>query len=150
MFVRLVVLWLFIAAGLWISSRSLPGVRFTSPLSLLGGALVLGILDATAGPVLLIATFPFTVITLGLFVFVVNAVVLMLAAWLVPGFEVDGPVPALFAGAIVAAHAFAGYLFGIWLVTGHAQLASLWALAPHRRPHRRRASLPASPRPFGK
>ena len=118
MLVRLVVLWLFIVAGLWISSRALSGVRIDSPLALAGGGLVLGILDVTVGPALFVATFPLTVITLGLFVFVVNAAVVMLAAHLVPGFEVEGLLPAFYAGLIVAAHAVVGYLVGVWLETG--------------------------------
>ncbi len=121
---RIVVLWLAIVARLWLASRAIPGVRFSSPLALWGGALVLGVLDVTAGPVLLIATFPFTVITLGLFVFVVNAAVVMLAAKLVPGFDLDGVLPAFYTGLIVASHAVAGYLVGLALVSDRVQLAS--------------------------
>jgi len=125
MLVRIVLMWLALVAGLWLASRLIAGVRFASPLALWGGALTLGILDATAGPVLLIATFPFTVITLGLFVFVVNAAVLMLAAALVPGFDVEGPLPAFNAGLILAGFALAAYLLGEWVVEGGVQ----WQLA---------------------
>ncbi len=123
MLIQIAILWVAIVAGLWISSRAMEGIRFTSPLALGGSALVLGILIATAGPILLVATFPFTVITLGLFVFVVNAAVLMLAARVVPGFEIDGLYPAFNAGLIVAAHAIVAYLVGVWLVTGEWTLA---------------------------
>lgn len=123
---RIVVLWLFLVAGLWLASRAIPGVAFRSPLALWAGGLVLGILDVTAGPVLFVVTFPLTVITLGLFVFIVNAAVVSLASLLVPGFEVKGGLPAFYTGLIVAGHALAGYLVGLGLTAGGIQMPAPW------------------------
>jgi putative membrane protein len=65
-------------------------------------ALVIGLLNATLGLVLKIITFPFAILTLGLFLLVINAVMILLASDLVPGFHVTGFLPA-FLGAIALA-----------------------------------------------
>ncbi len=71
------------------------GIRVDGVLSALVAAAVLGIVNAVIRPVVLFITLPVTVLTLGLFTFVVNALMLMLAARLVTGFEVQGFLPAL-------------------------------------------------------
>ena len=68
----------------------LPGVTVGSPFALLIAALVLGFLNAVVKPVLVILTLPLTIVTLGIFYFVLNAIVFALASTLVPGFDVDG------------------------------------------------------------
>jgi putative membrane protein len=73
-----------------VAAYVLPGVSMDSALTVLVAAVVLGIVNALVKPVLIVLTFPVTVVTLGLFLFVINAFMVMLAARLVPGFQVDG------------------------------------------------------------
>lgn len=75
--------WAINAIALWVSIQLVPGIHHTgSGLSLLGIALVFGLVNALVRPFLLLLTCPFVVLTLGLFVFVVNTVMLYITAWL--------------------------------------------------------------------
>jgi len=67
-----------------------PGIEVAGGLSLLAAALVLGLVNAVVRPILLFLTLPFTLVTLGLFIFLLNAFCLWLTSWLVKGFEVHG------------------------------------------------------------
>ena len=92
---RLLVRWIVNAIALLVVAKLVPGISAASITTLFVMALVLGLLNAVVRPVLLILTLPITVLTLGLFVIVLNALVFWLAAAFVPGFSVDGFVPAL-------------------------------------------------------
>lgn len=87
---RFIVQFLVTAAGLWLASRFVPGVAFTDTLSLLLAAVLLGVVNAIVRPILVVLTFPITVITLGLFLLVVNAATIGLVAVLLDGFVVNG------------------------------------------------------------
>jgi putative membrane protein len=78
------------ALGLWLASRLVPGVIFTSTGSLIAAALLLGIVNALVRPILVVLTFPFTLVTFGLFLLVVNAAMIGIVAWLLGGFSVAG------------------------------------------------------------
>ena len=82
--------WVINALAILAAAYLLPGVHVTSFVSALVAAVVLGVINAFIKPVLLILTLPINILTLGLFTFVINAVVILLAANLVPGFTVDG------------------------------------------------------------
>ncbi len=86
----LVIRVLINAAAILTASRGIPGIRVSSTLVLLVAGLTLGLVNAVVRPVLLILTLPLTLVTLGLFIFVLNAICLGLTAWLVPGFQVSG------------------------------------------------------------
>lgn len=90
------------ALGLWIASHLLSGLSFDSPAKLLIAALVLGVVNALVRPIAFILTLPLTILTLGLFLLVLNAGMVALVAWLVPGFQVAGFWTALFAALIVS------------------------------------------------
>lgn len=92
--------WLINAAALYATARLLAGVRVDSPEALIGGALAIGLVNAVVRPILRVVTFPITVLTLGLFYFVLNGLMFQLAASLIPGFELDGLVAAV-GGALV-------------------------------------------------
>jgi len=94
--------FLITACGLLLAAWQLDGMHFGGPLSLLFAALVLGLVNATVRPVMLLLTLPITVITLGLFLLVLNGAMLGLAALMVPGFVVDGFWTALFGAIIVS------------------------------------------------
>src|SRR3989337_4479479 len=82
--------WIVSAMAGFAAAYILPGVHVTSFTAALIAALVLGICNAVLKPVLVILTLPITLITLGLFTFVIQAFLVMLAARIVSGFEVDG------------------------------------------------------------
>jgi len=87
---RFIAQFLVTALGLWLASRIVPGVEFTDTGTLLLAAILLGIVNAIVRPILTILTFPITVITLGLFLLVVNAAMIGLVAVLLNGFVVNG------------------------------------------------------------
>jgi putative membrane protein len=88
------------AVLLFVVGRIVSGIEVRDARAALIGALVLGIANAIVRPVLVLLTLPFTILTLGLFLFVVNALMLMLAAAFVDGFKVRGFGPAL-AGSVL-------------------------------------------------
>lgn len=91
----LIVRWVVNAAALYITTRLVHGVEAHSTEAILIAAALLGIVNAFVRPVLLLLTLPLTIATLGLFTFVINALMLWLVASAVNGFEVVGMVPAL-------------------------------------------------------
>lgn len=88
--IRFLVQAVVTALGLWLASVIVPGVGFTDTLSLIIAAVLLGLINAFVRPILVFLTFPITVITLGLFLLVVNAATIGLTAVLLDGFVVDG------------------------------------------------------------
>ena len=92
--------WLITALALWATAYVIPGVHLESPQAIAIAALLLGLVNALVRPILFVLTLPITIMTLGLFYFVVNGIAFGLTAWLVPGFEVDGALPAI-AGALM-------------------------------------------------
>jgi putative membrane protein len=79
-----------------------PGIDVAGGLSLLAAALVLGLINAVVRPILLFLTLPFTLVTLGLFIFLLNAFCLWLTSWLVKGFDVHGFWAAVIGALIVS------------------------------------------------
>jgi putative membrane protein len=77
------------ALGLWLASLLLPGIAFDTPAKLAIAALLLGFVNAVVRPIAFILTLPITVVTLGLFLFVLNAAMVGLVARLVPGFTIS-------------------------------------------------------------
>ena len=92
--------WLISTASLLIVTYIIPGIQVRGLGTALIAAIVIGLINATLGLVLKVLTFPLTLLTLGLFWFVINALMLQLASFLVPGFFVSGFWSAFF-GAIV-------------------------------------------------
>ncbi|SPF43571.1 conserved membrane hypothetical protein [Candidatus Sulfotelmatobacter kueseliae] len=97
---RLLLSWVLSALAVWIVAHLVPGISVSGPVAALIAALAIGFINATIGLVLKVITFPLTLITLGLFWFVINALMLELASVVVPGFHVNG-FRAAFLGAIV-------------------------------------------------
>lgn len=91
---------LIAAAGLWLASQIVPGVEIASWQSLLLAGLLLGVVNAVVRPVFFFMTLPLSVLTLGLFLFVVNGAMLGLVGWCLKGVQIDGFWPAVL-GAIV-------------------------------------------------
>jgi putative membrane protein len=95
---RLVLNGLAIIIAAWL----LPGIHISSSLSALLAGVILGFVNAIVRPVLFFLTLPLTLLTLGLFIFVLNALCFGLTAWLVPGFSVDGFFSAVFGALLVS------------------------------------------------
>jgi len=98
--VRLLLHWILSAVAVWIVANLGLGISVSGMKAALIAAAVIGLINATVGLMLKIVTFPLTILTLGLFWFVINALMLELAAFLVPGFQVRGFFAA-FVGAIL-------------------------------------------------
>ena len=92
--------WIVLAVALWLTSSIVPGVSVRSWSALAIGAAVLGVVNTVVRPVMTFLTLPLTILTLGLFYFVVNGAAFGLAAALVPGFEVQSFLSAVL-GALV-------------------------------------------------
>jgi putative membrane protein len=105
---RLLLHWLLSAFAIFAISHFVVGFHVRDLEAALIAALVIGLLNATLGLVLKIITFPITILTLGLFLLVINALMIMLASHIVTGFHVTGWIPALI-GAVVLA--LVGMLF---------------------------------------
>ncbi len=92
--------WLATAISLLITAWLVPGLVITGFTAAAIGAVVLGLINAIVKPILILFTLPLTILTLGLFLFVINAIALALVGYFTPGFDVAGFFPALF-GSIV-------------------------------------------------
>ncbi|MDQ4134929.1 MAG: phage holin family protein [Pseudomonadota bacterium] len=79
-----------VGLGLWLASELVPGIAVQGAWTLLGAALLLGVVNAVVRPVLVVLTLPFTILTLGLFLLVINAAMLGLVASMFRGFVIDG------------------------------------------------------------
>lgn len=91
-----------VALGLWLATYLLPGLHFDTPGYLLAAALLLGIVNAIVRPIAVILTLPLTLLTLGLFLLVINAAMLGLVALLLAGFQISGFLTAVGGALIVS------------------------------------------------
>ncbi|MHB1869502.1 MAG: phage holin family protein [Steroidobacteraceae bacterium] len=89
------------ALGLWIATRWVPGIRIDDPGTLVLAGLLLGIVNAIVRPVVILLTLPLTLLTLGVFLLVVNAAMLALVAWMLPGFQLTGGFWSAFEAALI-------------------------------------------------
>ncbi len=85
----LLLRWLLNTVALFIVVHVVPGFHYRSLATLAIAALVLGLLNAIIRPILFLLTLPLTIVTLGLFLIVLNGIMLELTAWLVPGFRIE-------------------------------------------------------------
>ena len=92
---KIIVRWLLLAAALLLVAHLYPGVSVASFSTAMIAAFVLGLLNTLVRPLLVVLTFPVTLITLGLFLFVINALMFWAAAGVLEGFNVTGFAAAL-------------------------------------------------------
>ena len=95
---KIIVRWLLLAAALLLVANIYPGVQVASFGTAMIAALVIGLFNALVRPILVLLTLPVTIITLGLFLFVINALMFYFAAAVLEGFHVDGFVAAMLHG----------------------------------------------------
>jgi putative membrane protein len=94
--------WGITALSLWVASHIFEGLKFDNTSSLIISALLLGFVNAIIKPLLIVLTLPLTLLTFGLFLLVINALMILLVAWLVKGFKVPSFWTAFFASIFIA------------------------------------------------
>jgi putative membrane protein len=99
------------AMGLWLATNVVDGISINAPLTLLLAGALLGVVNAIVRPVAVVLTFPITIVTIGLFLLVINAAMLGLVAWLLPGFVVSGFRAALLGSIVVSVTGWIGSWF---------------------------------------
>ena len=99
---RILINWILSALAVWVVSQFVPGFHVKGAASALIAALVIGFVNATLGALLKLITLPLTILTLGIFWFVINGLMLELAAAVVPGFRVDTFASAFWGGIILS------------------------------------------------
>jgi putative membrane protein len=100
--VGLLIRWLILTVAIIVASYLLEGIHISSFFSAFLAAAILGILNALFRPVLLILTLPINILTLGLFTFIINALMLKMVSGVIPGFEVYGFWTAVFGSLIIS------------------------------------------------
>ena len=96
------------AVALWLAAVIVPGIDYDGWVNLLLAGLLLGLVNAFVRPVVTILTLPVTILTLGLFLLVVNAAMIGLVGWLLPGLTVAGFWPAIFAAIVTGVVSWVG------------------------------------------
>lgn len=100
--ISFLVTWLVSAVALVITAQIIPGIAVTSFVAAAIAAIVLGLVNAIVRPILVILTLPISIITLGLFLLVINAISLLIAGAISPGFDVNGFWNALIGSVILS------------------------------------------------
>jgi putative membrane protein len=96
--VRFLIFWGVNTLSLWVADELFTGIAFDTVQAVFISGLLLGLANAFVKPILLVLTLPITVVTFGLFILVINALMLLLVAWVVPAFHVAG----FWSGALIA------------------------------------------------
>jgi len=94
--------WFVTTVAVFVAERLIPGITCSGWETLLGASLLLGIINAFIRPVLLLLSLPFIIVTMGLFIFVINALLLLLVSKIIPAFTVDGFWSAFFGAIIIS------------------------------------------------
>ncbi len=100
-----------VAVGLWLATLWVPGVHIDGPGTLLLAGILLGIVNAVVRPVAILLTLPMTIVTLGLFLLVINAGMVALVAWILPGMRLAGFGSAFWASVLVSLTSMVGSRF---------------------------------------
>jgi putative membrane protein len=104
--VRFLIFWGVNTLSLWVADDLFEGMSLQTPQSLFIAGLLLGVVNTFVKPVLVILTLPLSVVTLGVFVLVINALMLLFVAWLVPGFYLAGFWTGFFVALFVSVFSF--------------------------------------------
>jgi putative membrane protein len=101
-FFALIVHWLVSAVALWLTALLVPGFRLRNFSSAMVASLIIGLANILVRPVLLFLTFPITIITLGLFIWVIDAIVLRICAGILRDFEITNWISAILGALLLA------------------------------------------------
>src|SRR5271170_6586804 len=113
-FVRAII----VALGLWLATLWVPGVSIDSPSTLILAGVLLGIANSVVRPIAVVLTLPMTIFTLGLFLLVINAGMVALVAWILPGMHIAGFPAAFWASILVSLVS----IIGSWFVGGKGRV----------------------------
>jgi putative membrane protein len=100
-----------VALGLWLATLWVPGVSIDTPATLILGGLLLGVVNSIVRPIAIVLTLPMTIVTLGLFLLVINAGMVGLVAWMLPGMHLGGFWAAFWAAVMVSLVSMVGSWF---------------------------------------
>lgn len=100
---KLIIRWLLNSLALWAVAYIIPGFHYRDWIAIALAAAVLGLLNALVKPILYVLTLPITILTLGLFLVVLNALMLKVTAGIVPGFAIDGWFSAILGALLLSA-----------------------------------------------
>jgi putative membrane protein len=100
-----------VALGLWLATLWVGGVRIDSPTTLVLAGILLGIVNSVIRPIAIVLTLPMTLVTLGLFLLVINAGMVALVAWMLPGMHIAGFAAAFWSSVIVSLTSMVGSWF---------------------------------------
>jgi putative membrane protein len=100
-----------VALGLWLATLWVPGVHIDSPTTLLLAGILLGVVNSIIRPIAILLTLPMTIVTLGLFLLVINAGMVALVAWMLPGMHVAGFGSAFWTALLVSLTGMVGSWF---------------------------------------
>jgi len=100
--VAFLIRWFVTTVAVYVATKLVPGIKCEPGGALLGASLLLGIINAFVRPVLLLLSLPFIIVTMGLFIFVVNALLLELVSKIIPSFYVAGFWSAFFGAIIIS------------------------------------------------
>jgi putative membrane protein len=103
-----------VALGLWLATAWVNGVSIDTPATLILAGLLLGVVNSIVRPIAIVLTLPMTILTLGLFLLVINAGMVALVAWILPGMHVAGFWAAFWTSVLVSVVSF----IGSWFVGG--------------------------------
>jgi putative membrane protein len=107
-----------VALGLWLATAWVPGVYIEGPSTLLLAGILVGVVNSIVRPIAILLTLPMTVLTLGLFLLVINAAMVALVAWMLPGMHVAGFAAAFWASILVSLVS----MIGSWFVGGKGKV----------------------------
>jgi putative membrane protein len=122
--------WLILTVAIIVTSYLLDGIKITGFFSAIFSAAFLGILNAFFRPILLVLTLPINILSLGLFTFVINALLLLMASGVIPGFTISGFWTALFGSLLISLVSFILNTF----IGGHGTVVYLDRNTPGRNP----------------
>ena len=107
-----------VALGLWLATAWVSGVTIDTPQTLLLAGILLGVVNSVIRPIAILLTLPMTVLTLGLFLLVINAGMVALVAWMLPGMHVNGFGAAFWTSILVSLVS----MIGSWFVGGKGKV----------------------------
>ena len=110
MLAKFIIRAAFAALGLWLAARFVPGVKVRDAGTLVLAAVLLGLVNAFIRPVVVVLTLPLTIVTLGLFLLIVNALMILLVSAFLKGFHVDGLMSGILAAVITGLTSWIGYM----------------------------------------
>jgi len=102
---------LIVALGLWLATAWVQGVYIDTPLTLILAGILLGVVNSVVRPIAILLTLPMTIVTLGLFLLVINAGMVGLVAWILPGMHVAGFGAAFWTAMVVSVVSIVGSWF---------------------------------------